>query len=344
MPLPRSETDRRIDNLESQVFDRLYIDDQGSPLVDIIPRDVQFESIDASAEGAFIVISWANWRPEILGYEVWVTRPDGSSDIVSTVIQSPAVFTVSVDEATPMRFTIRAKAGERTISFDKSPSVAALIPAPATGALGPNSVGETELIHDGPNRIVIVSADILSLVANKISAGTLDAGQVNVINLNASNINAGALRAAIVNAIRLDASQIITGFLSANRISGGTIVGSQYRLESSNERMLIDLLGFRQFNVQNNKYVSIISGRAYFGITIGQADHDLVKIDSNEPIPDYSTEIGSISIFNTQGHPRVYMGGDIDSLGGQITGHIQHNNVDAVTFQLVALRSSTLCI
>ena len=162
MPLPRSETDRRIDNLESQVFDRLYIDDQGSPLVDIIPRNVQFESIDASAEGAFIVISWANWRPEIIGYEVWATRPDGSSDIVSTVIQSPAVFTVSVDEATPIRFTIRAKAGERTISFDKSPSVAALIPAPATGACW----GQTLLAKQSLFTMGLIGSSLLVLISS----------------------------------------------------------------------------------------------------------------------------------------------------------------------------------
>ena len=202
-------------------------------------------------EGAFIVISWANWRPEILGYEVWATRPDGSSDIVSTVIQSPAVFTVSVDEATPMRFTVRARAGERTISFDKSPSVAALIPAPAAGVLGPNSVGETELIHDGPNRIVIVSADILSLVANKISAGTLDAGMINVINLSADSINGGTINGFLVNVLNLNAGNLVAGTVDAARLR---LEGNVYIITSPPASSL---------GINGNTAISVLSGRVW---------------------------------------------------------------------------------
>ena len=96
--------------------------------------------------------------------------------------------------------------------------------------------------------------------------------------------------------------------------------------------MLIDAQGFRQFNSQSNKYVLIIGG----SISLGRDAHDLIKINSSEPNPNYSPDVGAISLFNLQDQPKLRIGGDVDGLGGAISGHVQHNNADAVTFQLHA--------
>ena len=734
--MPHRETDvsERLDNLESSAYDRRYIDADGVALSDILPTDLELESVTAGAGGAFVILSWMGWQPEVETYEIWLESPDQPAEKIGEFATSPATLTINVKVDTPVVLTVRARAGERTVGFAQSPSVAALIPAPISGALTPNSVGDSHLIHMGTDRIVIKNADILTLTANKLTAGTIDAGVIDVINLNADNINAGSLSAdrittgsldasivniinfdvpkiltgmgapddangnnndtyiqangavwrkvagawsdtgvnltgtatdgddgddgedgatvlsgdvaagatpagsgttigdiffatdgrwwrwdgtawifrgdltgrdgpgsewvfrvtltnvapalvqltaaqrklddqfpadwlddpqgvdetnqfewvahrarnsagswsefsdpglwavyrkdgtdasninrgtlnaaivnvtnikagniktgtldasvinviklnasnikvgtltgisivgatitgglinaelvditnidankvnrgtlnaavvnvininagqinagilnaaiirvinidasnintgnlnasrirsgildaSVVSVIKINASRITTGTLSANRISGGTIdatsirvikldadninrgeidaavvnvvnlnadnivtgtlsadsisagtlTGSEFSLVSANENMLVTgAAGFKQFSSMNKKYVSIISGRAYFGITVGTEDHDLLKIDANEPIPDYSVNVGSISFFSVSGQPKLHLGGDANSIGGHITGHITRNNIHRTTFQLLA--------
>ena len=721
--MPHRETDvsERLDNLESSAYDRRYIDADGVALSDILPTDLELESVTAGAGGAFVILSWMGWQPEVETYEIWLESPDQPAEKIGEFATSPATLTINVKVDTPVVLTVRARAGERTVGFAQSPSVAALIPAPISGALTPNSVGDSHLIHMGTDRIVIKNADILTLTANKLTAGTIDAGVIDVTNLNADNINAGSLSAdrittgsldasivniinfdvpkiltgvgapddangnnndtyiqadgavwrkvagawsdtgvnlsgadstatdgadgatiqtgdvaagsspagngttigdiffatdgrwwrwdgtawifrgdltgrdgpgsewvfrvtltnvapalvqlttakrlldasipadwsndpqgvdetnqfewvahrarnsagswsefsapgiwsvyrkdgtdasninrgtlnaaivnvtnikagniktgtldasvinviklnasnikvgtltgisivgatitgglinaelvditnidankvnrgtlnaavvnvininagqinagvldaaiirvininasnintgnlnasrirsgildaSIVSVIKINASRITTGTLSANRISGGTIdatsirvikldadninrgqidaavvnvvnlnadaivagtlTGSEFSLVSVNENMQVTgAAGFKQFSSMNKKYVSIISGRAYFGITVGTEDHDLLKIDANEPIPDYSVNVGSISFFSVGGQPKLHLGGDANSIGGHITGHITRNNIHRTTFQLLA--------
>lgn len=61
------------------------------------------------------------------------------------------------------------------------------------------------------------------LDAGKISAGTLNAGLVNVINLSASKITTGTLNATNVNITNLNATNIATGTLNAARIGAKSI-------------------------------------------------------------------------------------------------------------------------
>ena len=226
MPHDETDIDRRIDDLESTSYERQYVATDGRALVDILPTNLELESVTPSAGGAFVILSWMGWQPEVETFEIWLEKPDEPAEKIGEFETSPATLTISVEVETPVVLTVRARAGDRTVGFAQSPSVAAVIPAPVSGGdPGPMSIGESHLIHVGENRIVIVDADILNLNANKINAGQIDAGVINVININADNINAGSLNAAIVAAIRLDAAQINTGFLSADRIMGGMISG-----------------------------------------------------------------------------------------------------------------------
>jgi hypothetical protein len=69
-----------------------------------------------------------------------------------------------------------------------------------------------------------VSADgQVSISADRLTAGTIDAGIINVTNLNASNITSGTINASVIGVTNLNASNITTGTLTASLISGGTL-------------------------------------------------------------------------------------------------------------------------
>ena len=219
--MPHRETDvsERLDNLESSAYDRRYIDPDGVALADILPTDLQLESVTAGAAGAFVILSWMGWQPEVETFEIWLEAPDQPAEKIGEFATSPATLTINVKVDTPVVLTVRARAGDRTVGFAQSPSVAALIPAPISSALGPNSVGDSHLIHVGTDRIVITSADIVNLTANKLTAGTIDAGIIDVTNLNAGNINTGTLDASIVNVVKLNATNIKSGTLDASEVN-----------------------------------------------------------------------------------------------------------------------------
>jgi hypothetical protein len=69
-----------------------------------------------------------------------------------------------------------------------------------------------------------VSADgQVSISADRLTAGTIDAGIINVTNLNATNITSGTINASVIAVTNLDADEITTGTISADLISGGSI-------------------------------------------------------------------------------------------------------------------------
>ena len=234
MPHAETDVDRRIDDLESTSYERQFVGPDGRALVDILPTNLELESVTPSPGGSFVILSWMGWQPEVETFEIWLEKPDEPAEKIGEFETSPATLTISVEVETPVVLTVRARAGDRTVGFAQSPSVAAVIPAPVSGGdPGPMSIGESHLIHVGTNRIVIKDADILNLNANKINAGQIDAGLINVININADNINAGSLSASrlmggmidgeSINIINVNASEITSGFLTANRIRGGVI-------------------------------------------------------------------------------------------------------------------------
>ena len=219
--MPHRETDvsERLDNLESSAYDRRYIDADGVALLDILPTDLQLESVTAGSAGAFVILSWMGWQPEVETFEIWLEAPDQPAEKIGEFATSPATLTITVKVDTPVVLTVRARAGDRTVGFAQSPSVAALIPAPISSALGPNSVGDSHLIHMGTDRIIIKNADILNLNANKLNAGSIDAGVITVRNIDAGNINTGNLNAAVVNVINLNANNIRSGTLDASIVN-----------------------------------------------------------------------------------------------------------------------------
>lgn len=89
-------------------------------------------------------------------------------------------------------------------------------------------VGELEAHVATIEEAFIDSAHVISLDANKITTGTLDADFVDVVNLNANNIVAGSLDASVITVTNLDANNITTGTIDADVINveagGGQII------------------------------------------------------------------------------------------------------------------------
>ena len=93
-------------------------------------------------------------------------------------------------------------------------------------------LGYSSYGYNGPYGLAMTQDG--SIVADFITAGTLDAALAKVINLDASNINTGSLNASLIKTgvldaalakiINIDASSINTGSLNAERIKSGRIV------------------------------------------------------------------------------------------------------------------------
>lgn len=270
--------EQRVEQIEATIFQPQEDVGNGLPESDSLPQDLEI-SVTASLEGAYVILSWGNWQPDIKGYEIWIERPDGQNELAKTVQYSPATLTVATDTAAPFIFKIRPVMSQgQEVSIERAPAIAATIPVAVVGSgdIGNGVVQDQHFDRVSANQIVIVDADILSLTANKITAGTinaavitvtnidasnintgtLNASVVNVTNINANNINAGSLNAAVVNVINLNASNINTGTLTSVNIVSGT-----YSLVSGAQQMTIDgTNGFRQFHSTSNYAVRILSG------------------------------------------------------------------------------------
>ncbi|SKA89737.1 phage minor structural protein, N-terminal region [Clostridium sp. USBA 49] len=107
----------------------------------------------------------------------------------SAIIADGAITTAKIADGN----ITNAKIANATITGAK------IATATITGAKIATATIDTANIKDGS----ITDAKIVNLTANKLTAGTIDASQINVINLNANNIT--------------------TGYLTADRIQGGIL-------------------------------------------------------------------------------------------------------------------------
>jgi len=129
---------------------------------------------------------------------------------------SGANFTVS---ASSSRAAFVWKEGT-TWYYDNNSVGVTFTPTDNMLALAYIETGTTDIILRGGLLAEPVQLLALSeVVADYISAGTLDASLVNVTNVNASNINTGTLNAGVVSVTNLNASNINTGTLDASTVS-----------------------------------------------------------------------------------------------------------------------------
>lgn len=84
----------------------------------------------------------------------------------------------------------------------------------ATGAIN------TAQIADGS----ITDAKIVGLTANKITAGTLDAGTIEVINLNAANITVGTINGKQIDSGAITTTHLVEGAVNGDKIAADSIL------------------------------------------------------------------------------------------------------------------------
>jgi len=99
----------------------------------------------------------------------------------------------------------------------------------ATGFMIAINTGGTHTLvwNDSANMVIgtayiadlaVTDAKIVTLTANKLTAGMIDASVITVTNITASNINTGTLNASVVTVSNLNASNITTGSMLARPV------------------------------------------------------------------------------------------------------------------------------
>lgn len=83
------------------------------------------------------------------------------------------------------------------------------------------------------SKAFIPSAAIVDIAADKITSGTLDAGNIRVINLTADNIHGGTLDVGDMNIKNLTADDITTGTLTGVMIKSDNKKGQNFTLNGS---------------------------------------------------------------------------------------------------------------
>lgn len=162
---------------------------------------------------------------------------------------------------------------------------------------------------------IIQDAMIGNLSASKLTAGTINASDVNIINLNASNISTGVLNGNDVNVINISASNIKTGTLNgdivnvtninASNIKAGVISGKNLSidLDTGKAQFQKGYIAGRdsmiKFDLDDSLFQSFDTGGAGFKIQYGR----FVFYDKNKK------ELGFLQKGFYDDKPGIYMGG-----------------------------------
>lgn len=103
--------------------------------------------------------------------------------------------------------------------------------AVTTGLIA-NAAVDTAQIKDGS----ITDAKVVTLTANKITAGTINAAVITVTNLNAANITVGTINGVQISPATIAGSNVIPGTITNTLISANTITGDRLVVDSITAR------------------------------------------------------------------------------------------------------------
>ena len=112
--------------------------------------------------------------------------------------------------------TITAESG---VIADLAITTAKIAIGAITTALIETSAVETAQIADGS----ITDAKIVNMTANKITAGTIDAANINVINLNADNLTVGTINGQRIEDGAISADKLAAGAVTSEKVAVGAI-------------------------------------------------------------------------------------------------------------------------
>jgi hypothetical protein len=256
-----------------------------------VAQNVEVIKEDQKVAETHLAVRFTNPDPaQVSHFEVYVTRSSFDNEEPAKVWEgrnSPAVFSVSADIDTTVVGRVRTvmKGGVGGSDYESSPSFAASILKLGVGAsdIINESIGDAKLDRV-TDPIAILSADITSLTAGKISAGsiasdvavlgTVLAGQIQTGSIAADvavlgtvaagQIQAGSIASDVAVLGTVAAGQIQAGTIASNVAVLGTVVASQiaagtisavnvsagtFSLTSGNNTMSID--GTNGFSIDN---------------------------------------------------------------------------------------------
>ena len=131
---------------------------------------------------------------------------------------------------------------------------------------------------------IIQDAMIGSLSASKITAGKIDASDVNIINLNASNISTGTLNGNNISVINLNASSITTGTLKGTNLSMNLNTGAvQFQkgyIAGTDSKIRFDLDNnyFQSLSKDNNGFVAKNGIFTFYSNFLGSNQNEIGSI------------------------------------------------------------------
>lgn len=258
-----AELQTRITNLEA----RLNVNAQGGYRPTQFEYETEVPSVDdLRVIGTQVEGSWSGaltWiepqNKEISGYEIWAKNVSSESAgwvKKGEVTQPPWSDTIVTDAALTVQFAVRTKFRNGLgMTIENSPTVPVSILAPSVSItdpsqVGPNVIGDSAFLRTGGDAIAISNADIISLQATKITAGTLVAGVIYANAIAASQIQAGTISVALAltapnitsvsgtNSVTLSGGALYTsGSTDTATLTGGNVSVSS---SSSSAEMVAD--------------------------------------------------------------------------------------------------------
>jgi len=151
-------------------------------------RNLEVVGYQPTSGASKVVLRWT--VPEdtryVDHYEVWVSRTAYQNEnpyMVASVSNPPAAFTVTADQDTVAVLYVRTVMKDgRASAIYECPAAAVNVYRFVAGPedISPGSIQNQHFDRVSAYRIKIVDADIVSLTANKITAGTLHIGGVNI--------------------------------------------------------------------------------------------------------------------------------------------------------------------
>lgn len=142
----------------------------------------------------------------IEAFEIWSKNLSDEAPqwvFKGAVTQPPWGDNIVSDADKVVSFAVRTKLRNGLgTTIENSPTVPISITAPSNSItdpsqVGPNVIGDSAFLRSGGDKIQIANADIISLQATKITAGTLVAGVIYANAIAASQITAGTISAAV---------------------------------------------------------------------------------------------------------------------------------------------------
>lgn len=284
---------------------------------------------DGSWAGALTWIEPIN--KDIAGYEIWarnVNDQSGGWTKKGEVTQPPWSDNIVTSDALTVQFAVRTKLRNglgNTVTNSPTVPVAILAPNPVISnpsQVGNNVIGDSAFLRTGGDRISIANADIVSLQATKITAGTLAAGVIYANAIAASQIQAGTISAAIT----MTSPNIVStsGSNSVTLTGGQVVVAGTADTLTLNDGSLFASSGTASISVGADAVAIAVSGntKAQLNLSGGYGHLALIKggpaaeieLDANTGIVDAtgSYRLDGADVINSS---KVFVGTAVDVSG-----------------------------